>query len=109
MWGELFVTRRNRGGPGSEGGEALARVHTAQALRGEAGVRQSTLSCRPRPSPCQAPPFIPPCPRGQTLPEELARVRSQPDCLSFSEDVGCWEGASSVFLMETGGSEETCE
>lgn len=45
----------------------------------------------------------------RTLLEEGARVRSQPDCLSFSEDAGCWEGASSVFLMETGGSEETCK
>lgn len=53
----------------------------------------------------------PPCPAhpSRTLLEELATVRSQPEGLSFSEDVGCWEGASSVFLMETGGSEETCE
>lgn len=54
--------------------------------------------------PCPASPA--PC---RTLLEELGRVRSQPDCLSFSADVGCWEGESSVFLMETGGSEETCE
>lgn len=43
-----------------------------------------------------------------TLLEEPARVRSQPGCLSFSEDVGCWEGVSSAFLTEAGGS-ETCE
>lgn len=44
-----------------------------------------------------------------TLLEELAKVRSQLDCLSFSEDAGDWEEASSVLgLMEAGASEETC-
>lgn len=57
----------------------------------------------------KSPPHPAPPPPSRTLLEELATVRSQPDGLSFSEDAGCWEGASSVFLMETGGSEETCE
>lgn len=55
--GELFVTRRNRRGPGSESGKALARVNAAKALLEEApGVRGRSaepraraLTCRPRP------------------------------------------------------------
>lgn len=38
--------------------------------------------------------------------EEPAKVRSQVDCLSFSEDAGDCEEVSSVLgLMEAGGSE----
>ena len=99
MRGELFVTRGNRRGPGSEGGEALARVDAAQALWEQGLSEGGPRPLRPRPS-CQA--------TRHTLLEELARVRSQPGCLSFSEDVGCWEGVSSAFLTEAGGS-ETCE
>ena len=102
VWGELFVTRRNRRGPGSEGREALARVDAAQALSGERRRQRSG------PGPPRTPaPHARPAPHS-TLLEEPARVRSQPHCLSFSEDVGCWEGASSAFLTEAGGS-ETCE
>lgn len=44
-----------------------------------------------------------------TLLEEPAKVRSQVDCLSFSEDAGDCEEVSSVLgLMEAGGS-ETCD
>lgn len=57
------------------------------------------------PAPAPAPPARA---ARHTLLEEPARVRSQPGCLSFSEDVGCWEGVSSAFLTEAGGS-ETCE
>lgn len=44
-----------------------------------------------------------------TLLEEPAKVRSQVDCLSFSEDAGdCEEVSSALGLMEAGGS-ETCD
>lgn len=44
-----------------------------------------------------------------TLLEEPAKVRSQVDCLSFSEDAGDCEEVSSVLgLIEAGGS-ETCD
>lgn len=102
MWGELFVTRGHRRGPGSESREALARVNAAEALQEEEALGWRGCSTAPHRG------CLPPTPR-TTLLEELARVRSQPDCLSFSEDVGSWEGASSVFRMEAGGSEGTCE
>lgn len=80
---------RNRAGRCGESSLSLVETAGDQGLKAERRWRGYT---QPRP-----------------LLEELATVRSQPDGLSFSEDAGCWEGASSVFLMETGGSEETCE
>lgn len=58
--GELFVTRRHRGGPGSESGEALARVNAAKALqeeealglRGEHGAPPRPPSPLPPAQPC---------------------------------------------------------
>lgn len=66
--------------------------------------RERRSEAEPQVCPARPPHQGPP----STLLEEPARVRSQPGCFSFSEDVGCWEGASSAFLMEAGGS-ETCE
>ena len=73
--------------------------------RGSGGRRRPCQRLQPRGCPT---PHRTPTPSRPLL-EELAKVRSQPDCLSFSEDVGSWEEALSVFLMEAGGSEETCE
>ena len=50
MWGELFVTRGNRRGPGSEGGEALARVDAAQALWEEGLSEGCPRPPHPRPA-----------------------------------------------------------
>lgn len=76
VWGELLVAGRNRRGPGSEGGEALARVSTAQALRGEGEALESearkctggpahrphpTHMSRPCPPTGPAPRRCPPC------------------------------------------------
>lgn len=52
MRGEFFVTGRNCRGPGAEGGEALARVNTAEALLGE---RCQCQGPEPRPSPLALP------------------------------------------------------
>lgn len=105
--GELFVTCGHRWGPGSESGEALARVNTAKALQEERHRASGVI--RGRAADPAAPSVLRPSLPRATLLEELARGRSQPDCLSFSEDVGSWAEASSVFRMEAGGSEETCE
>lgn len=95
VWGELFVTRRNRRGPGSEGREALARVDAAQALSGER--RRQRLGPRPPRAPA-------PHARGHTAPCWRSRpesAASQTACPS-RRVWGAGRGRRLLFLRRPG-------